>query len=160
MIPAPATRRELVSPGRVQRMSSTISPLPEGVILLAPGEGRHYPCGPMQSVFLADGQETGDRYSVSIWWVAPGKPGPGAHSHAGNEELFYVIEGTMAFLVGDRHVDAVAGTFLRIPAGVVHDFENRTTQRAGALNVFIPGGFEANMPSIVQWFANADTEQT
>ena len=45
-----------------------------------------------------------------------------------------------------------AGTFLRIPAGVTHDFENRTAHRAGALNVFIPGGFESNMPAIVEWF--------
>jgi mannose-6-phosphate isomerase-like protein (cupin superfamily) len=136
-------------------MSSSIdapAPFPDGVVLLAPGEGRHYACGPMQSVFLADGAETGDRYSVSIWWVDPGKPGPGPHSHDANEELFYVIEGTMTFLVGDRHVDAAAGTFLRIPAGVTHDFENRTGGRAGALNVFIPGGFESNMPAIVEWF--------
>ena len=138
-------------------MSSTTSSLPDGVILRAPGEGRHYACGPMQSVFLADGEESGDRYSVSIWWVDPGKPGPGAHSHDANEELFYVIEGTMTFLVGDRHVDAVAGTFLRIPARVVHDFENRTTQRAGALNVYIPGGFEADMPSIVEWFREQES---
>ena len=129
-----------------------MSALPPGVIVLAPGEGRHYPCGPMQSLFLADGAETGDRYSVSIWWVDPGKPGPGPHAHAANEELFYVIEGTMTFLVGDRYVDAAAGTFLRIPAGVTHDFENRSAGRAGALNVFIPGGFEANMPAIVDWF--------
>jgi len=47
--------------------------LPAGVILLAPGEGRHYSCGPMQSVFLADGEETGGRYSVSIWRVDAGK---------------------------------------------------------------------------------------
>jgi mannose-6-phosphate isomerase-like protein (cupin superfamily) len=126
--------------------------LPAGVILLPPGEGRHYLCGPMQSVFLADGEETGDRYSVSIWWVDPKQPGPGAHSHPANEELFYVIEGTMTFLIDDQHIDAPAGTFLRIPAGVTHDFENRTTRRAGALNVFIPGGFETNMPSIVEWF--------
>jgi len=32
-------------------------------------------------------------------------------------------------------------------------FENRTTERAGALNVFIPGGFEAHMPEIVAWYA-------
>jgi mannose-6-phosphate isomerase-like protein (cupin superfamily) len=109
----------------------------------------------MRSVFLADGAETGDRYSVSIWWVAPGQPGPGAHAHDANEELFYVIEGTMTFLVGDVHVDAAAGTFLRIPAGVTHDFENRTAHPAGALNVFVPGGFEANMPAIVEWYRRA-----
>lgn len=135
-------------------MSALTNSLPAGVIVLAPGEGRHYACGPMQSVFLADGGETGDRYSVSIWWVDPGKPGPGAHSHEGNEELFYVIEGTMTFLAGETHVDATAGTFLRIPAGVMHHFENRTTQLAGVLNVFIPGGFEANMPAIVEWFGS------
>jgi mannose-6-phosphate isomerase-like protein (cupin superfamily) len=133
-------------------MSSTTNPLPPGVIHLPTGEGRHYPCGPMQSVFLADGEETGDRYAVSIWWVDPGKPGPGAHYHEANEELFYVIEGTMTFLVGDQHVDATVGTFLRIPAGVTHDFENRTARRAGALNVSIPGGFESNMPAIVEWY--------
>jgi hypothetical protein len=32
------------------------------------------------------------------------------------------------------------------------DFENRTRQRAGVLNVFSPGGFEAEMPGIVEWF--------
>ena len=133
-------------------MSFTSGPLPAGVILLPPGEGRQYTCGPMHSVFLADGEESGDRYAVSIWWVAPGKPGPGAHSHEANEELFYVIEGTMTFLVGDQYVDTTAGTFLRVPAGVTHDFENRTAHRAGVLNVFIPGGFESNMPAIVEWY--------
>jgi mannose-6-phosphate isomerase-like protein (cupin superfamily) len=106
----------------------------------------------MQAVFLADGAETDNRYSVSTWWVDPGQPGPGPHSHDANEELFFVIEGVMTFLAGDQYVDAAAGTFLRIPAGVMHDFENRTAERAGVLNVFIPGGFEKNMPSIVEWY--------
>jgi mannose-6-phosphate isomerase-like protein (cupin superfamily) len=126
--------------------------LPEGVIVLEPGAGRQYPCGPMHAAFLADGAETGDRYSVSLWWVEPDRPGPGAHSHAANEELFYVVEGTMTFQVGDRHLDAGVGTFLRVPAGVLHDFYNRSATRAGVLNVFIPGGFEANMAGIVEWF--------
>src|SRR5688500_19515914 len=107
-----------------------MNPLPDGVILLPAGEGRHYPCGPMQSVFLADGSETGNRYSVSIWWVDPGKPGPGAHSHEANEELFYVIEGTMTVLVRDQHLDAATGTILRIPAAVRHDSAKRTSGRA------------------------------
>jgi mannose-6-phosphate isomerase-like protein (cupin superfamily) len=126
--------------------------LPRGVILLSPGEGRQYHCGPMRSVFLADGDESGDRYSVSVWWVAPRSSGPGAHCHEANEELFYIVEGTMTFLVGDQHVDAPAGTFLRVPAGVMHDFANNTALPAGALNVFIPGGFESNMPAIVEWY--------
>ena len=129
--------------------------LPPGVILLPPGEGREYHCGPMRSVFLADGVESGDRYSVSIWWVTPHSSGPGAHRHEVNEELFYVIEGTMTFLVGDQHIDASAGTFLRVPAGVMHDFENNTALVSGVLNVFIPGGFESKMPAIAAFFRPA-----
>ena len=126
--------------------------LPAGVLLIPPGGGRHYPCGPMQAEFLADGVESADRYSVSLWFVDAGKPGPGPHAHEANEELFYVTEGVMMFQVGEQHVSAPTGTFLRVPAGVTHDFYNTTDARAGVLNVFIPGGFEANMPAIVAWF--------
>jgi quercetin dioxygenase-like cupin family protein len=68
-------------------------------------------------------------------------------------EIFYVTEGTMCFLVDDQWLDAPRGSFLRIPAGVTHDFENRSADRAGALNVLLPGGFEVMMPAIVDWFA-------
>ncbi len=116
-------------------------------IILPPGAGRAYEIGPMRGVFKADGAETDDRYCVSEWSVEPGASGPGPHHHDENVELFLVTEGTMAFLVGDEWVDAPAGTFLRIPAGMTHDFANRTEAPARAFNVFIPGGFEAPFAS-------------
>jgi mannose-6-phosphate isomerase-like protein (cupin superfamily) len=125
----------------------------EDVIFLAPGKGRHYDAGPMHAVFKADGEETGDAYCVSEWWLEAGRSGPGPHAHEDNVELFYVIEGTMSFFAGDRWLDAPRGSFLRIPAGVTHDFRNRTGERAGVLNVFMPGGFEVMMPAIVEYFA-------
>jgi mannose-6-phosphate isomerase-like protein (cupin superfamily) len=121
------------------------------VIFLRPNEGRTYDAGPMHAVFKADGPETEDRYCVSEWWLDAGRPGPGPHSHEANEELFYVVEGVMSFLVGEEWIDAPRGSFLRIPAQVTHDFENRSDARAGVLNVFIPGGFEKLMPRIVDY---------
>jgi mannose-6-phosphate isomerase-like protein (cupin superfamily) len=115
------------------------------VLVVPPAGGRRYELQAMRSRFLADGDETGDRYCVSEWWLDAGEPGPGPHSHEANEELFYVLEGTMTFQVGEELLDAAPGMFLRIPAGVVHDFSNRGAARAGALNVFIPGGFEPLM---------------
>jgi mannose-6-phosphate isomerase-like protein (cupin superfamily) len=103
----------------------------------------------MHAVFKADGAETNDRYCVSEWWLEAGQPGPGPHAHEANEELFYVVEGVMTFLVGADWIEAARGSFLRIPAGTTHDFENRSGTRAGVLNVFIPGGFEALMPRIM-----------
>ena len=125
---------------------------PLAPIVLGPDEGRAYAMPAMRAVFKADGAETGDRYSISEWWVEPHSPGPGAHSHEANDEIFYVIEGTASLLVGDRWIDAPRGSFFFIPAGTTHDFANRSDTRMGLFNVFVPGGFETNMPSIVQWF--------
>jgi quercetin dioxygenase-like cupin family protein len=121
-------------------------------IVLMPGEGRSYDCGTMRAVFKADGAETGDRYSVSEWWLEPRSTGPGAHSHEANDELFLVLEGRPSVRVGETWHDLPPGGFLLIPAGTVHDFENRTDAPAGLFNVFIPGGFEPMMPAIVAWF--------
>jgi mannose-6-phosphate isomerase-like protein (cupin superfamily) len=130
------------------------------VIFLPSGSGRSYQAGPMRAVFKADGAETDDRYCVSEWWLESGDSGPGPHSHEENVEIFYVIEGTMSFLVDEEWLDAPRGSFLRIPAGVTHDFENRSPSRAGALNLFLPGGFEEMMPAIVDWFAAQNDSDT
>jgi mannose-6-phosphate isomerase-like protein (cupin superfamily) len=122
------------------------------VLILKAGEGRTYPCGTITAVFKADENETDTKYSVSEWWMEPDSGGPGAHSHEENDEVFYVLEGTPSFLVGDTWIDAEKGTFLRIPAKTTHDFKNNQSHKAGVLNFFIPGGFERNMPAIVNWF--------
>lgn len=122
------------------------------VLELGPGQGRAYSMGRMRAVFKADHDESGSRYALSEWWLQPHCTGPGAHLHEANEELFYVLEGTACILVGDTWRTLSKGSFLRIPAGTMHDFENRTDVPVGLLNIFMPGGFEQFMPSIVKWF--------
>lgn len=121
-------------------------------LILKEGQGRVYKCGTMTAIFKADENETNEKYSVSEWWLEPNSDGPGAHSHEDNDEMFYILEGSISFLIGDKWVDTEKGTFLRIPAKTTHDFKNKTDKKAGVLNFFTPGGFERNMPSIVQWF--------
>jgi mannose-6-phosphate isomerase-like protein (cupin superfamily) len=125
-------------------------------IILTEGQGRRYECGTMTAIFKADEAETKEKYSVSEWWLEPYSDGPGAHQHEENDEVFYVLEGTISFLVDDKWIDADRGTFLRIPIKTTHDFRNQTGEKAGVLNFFIPGGFERNMPSIVKWFEDND----
>ena len=122
------------------------------VIELPPGGGRRYEMGRLTALFKADEEETGATYSVSEWILAPGQDGVGAHSHPANDEIFVVLEGAPELLVGDAWKAFETGAFIRIPAGVTHDFRNRTQQTARLLNVFIPGGFEREMPAIVDWF--------
>ncbi len=78
------------------------------IFLPHPGAGRPYDVTPMRSIFKADGVETDERYSVSEWWLEAGQPGPGPHSHEANEEIFYVVEGTMSFLVDSEWLERPA----------------------------------------------------
>ena len=67
-------------------------------------------------------------------------------------DVFFVIEGTMSLLIGEAWIDAPVGSFVLVPGGTTHDFENRSDARAGILN-FTNGEFESEMPGIVEWFA-------
>jgi quercetin dioxygenase-like cupin family protein len=112
--------------------------------------------GPVSAVFKADGDETNKKYSISEWWLEPYTKGPGAHSHD-EDDVFYVLEGTMSFLLDGKWIDAPKGSFVVAPGGVKHDFENRTATRCGALNVSVPGDFEPAMNGIAPWFRERTT---
>ncbi len=107
--------------------------------------------GGMRATFKADGAESANLYNVSEWWLDPHTVGPDAHSHD-EDDVFYVIEGTMDFLVDEEWIEAPRGSFVLVPGGVTHTFKNSHDQPAGALNIGAPGGFEAMMPSIVEYF--------
>ena len=107
--------------------------------------------GRINAIFKADGAETDSRYSISEWWLEPHTTGPGPHAHS-EDDIFYVLEGTMSILVDGQWTSATKGSFVLVPGGVTHDFENRGDTRAGVLNVSIPGAFEPHMPAIAEWF--------
>ena len=127
--------------------------------VLGPGEGRTYPMGPLSAVFKADGDETAGRYSISEWWLDQHTKGPGSHRHP-EDDVFYVLAGTMSVMVGDEWIEAPAGSFVLVPGDLPHDFENRTDERAGMLNVSAPGDFEPNVPAIAQWFRDRSPEDS
>lgn len=120
-------------------------------VVLTAGEGRRYDMGPIQATFKSDGSETAGAYSISEWRLDPHTTGPGAHQHP-EDDVFYVTEGTMSVFVGDHWIDAPAGSFVLVPGGVTHDFENRSSEPAVFINVSQPGDFEQHMPGIVDWF--------
>ena len=68
--------------------------------------------------------------------VPPGCMVPPPHSHAGNEELVYVLEGTLRYTVGSETRDLQPGDYMATPRGTVHAFGNphATAARALVLN--------------------------
>lgn len=121
----------------------------DGIISLPPGEGRCYAMGQRTAVFKADGVETGEHYSTSEWLLDPGQPGVGAHRHEANDEIFLDLDGCPDFLLGETWSACAAGTFLRIPAGVLLDFRNAGPSPTRFFSMFLGDGFERNMTGIV-----------
>jgi mannose-6-phosphate isomerase-like protein (cupin superfamily) len=127
-------------------------------VVLGPGEGRAYSMGPLSAVFKADGAESADRYTISEWWLDPHTKGPDPHSHP-DDDVFFILGGTMSVMVDTEWIEADAGSFVLVPGDALHTFENRTAGRAGMLNVSVPGGFEQKMPGIAQWFRERPADE-
>jgi mannose-6-phosphate isomerase-like protein (cupin superfamily) len=64
------------------------------------------------------------------------------HIHLEQHETFHVIEGELRLQVGERMIDAKAGDFVLIPKGVVHTYVNLKQERARAVGILTPGGFD------------------
>lgn len=79
---------------------------------------------------------TNRKYSVSEWWVDPHTEGTYPHQHE-EDDLFFVIEGVMSFFVKDSWFDAPRGSFILVPGGTLHGFQNRSELKAAVLNFSI-----------------------
>ena len=68
--------------------------------------------------------------------VPPGSNVPPPHSHTANEEIVYVLEGTLRYTVGSETRDLQPGDTMTTPRGVVHGFSNKgdVTVRALVIN--------------------------
>ena len=69
--------------------------------------------------------------------------GPGEihrpHAHEGKLESWYVLEGSITFSLGGREVEAGAGTWLQVPAGIEHTYAF-TAPGARLLSIHTPSG--------------------
>jgi quercetin dioxygenase-like cupin family protein len=70
--------------------------------------------------------------------VPPGSNVPPAHSHAANEEVVYVLEGTLRYRVAAETRDLRPGEVMGTPAGVVHAFSNPHATAARVLIINTP----------------------
>ena len=85
-------------------------------------------------------QEAGDGCQMGCFemLVPPGSNVPPPHSHTANEELVYVLEGTLRYTVGSETRDLRAGDFMATPRGTVHAFSNPHAVEARALVINTP----------------------
>src|SRR5213079_1739227 len=116
-------------------------PMSRDPISRRPNEGRTVAVVGDVYRFLATGAETNGKYALWEAIVPPGG-GPPPHVHSREEEGFYILEGEITFLVGDKHLVAKAGTFANMPVGTLHAFKNESDRPARMLISVAPAGLE------------------
>ena len=95
--------------------------------------------GPL--TFKVRGEQTNGALAALENVIPPGQ-GPPLHTHANEDEAWYVIEGELRFkLAGDVQY-APAGSFVFVPRGTPHCFQNAADAPARILVMFTPAGME------------------
>ncbi|HWO93947.1 MAG TPA: quercetin 2,3-dioxygenase [Dehalococcoidia bacterium] len=92
-------------------------------------------------VVKASGEQTGGSFTL-IEQVMPAGYGPPLHIHALDDEAFYVLDGEITFICGDRSLRASAGSFVFLPRGVKHAFSVEASAPARVVQITSPSGFE------------------
>ncbi len=118
-------------------MSAEVRPF-----IVGPGDGAAIR-GPVGGAltFKARGAETGGALTLFENVIPPGE-GPPLHTHAHEDEAWYVLEGRLRFRLGEATSEARPGAFVFVPRGTAHAFRNDDDAPARILVLFTPAGME------------------
>lgn len=116
--------------------------LASGAVLLPPGAGATLtnPVGATTTIKLR-GSETGGALGACEGSAAPGE-GPPLHFHTGYDEIWYAVEGEFRFRLEDEVAPGPPGSFVFIPRGVRHTWQNVGEGVGRFFFVVAPAGFE------------------
>ncbi|WP_422771579.1 cupin domain-containing protein [Plantactinospora sp. WMMC1484] len=89
----------------------------------------------------ANSAETGDRVTV-VEFVNPPGFAPPLHRHLSEDEMFYVLSGTVEFRCDGEVFPAGPGDFVLLPAGLAHTFLVGPHEPLRTLQITAPSGFE------------------
>lgn len=106
------------------------------LIVHQPGEGRAVELGAFAMTVKADASDTGGSFSLLEAAEPPGF-GPPMHTHEDAGEAFYVLEGEYLIFLEDQEYRCRSGSFVFIPAGLVHGFRVGTVP-SRKLNIYSP----------------------
>ena len=114
---------------------------PQRALHVNDGEGKMLWVADELMTFKASGEDTGGAYSLADSAVPP-QGGPPPHIHHREDEAFWVLEGELEVSVGESRFRVGAGSFVHLPKGVLHSYQNVGTAPARFLTLMVPAGLE------------------
>src|SRR5436190_5688545 len=97
--------------------------------------------GGFGTIFLVDGSATGGAYALIEHTLEPGLLGAPPHRHSREDELSYVLEGTLTVWRQGQAVEHGPGSIVSKPRAEWHTFWNTGSSRVRFLEVISPPAF-------------------
>ena len=109
-------------------------------LVRAPGEGTAIWHLDNLMTFKALAEDTGGR--LAVWeQLLPHRSSPPLHVHHGDDEAWFVLDGSVTFQVAESSWQAEAGAFVWAPRRLAHTFRVDSST-ARLLGLAVPGGFD------------------
>jgi mannose-6-phosphate isomerase-like protein (cupin superfamily) len=108
------------------------------VLRFESGEGLRREARGSEMWFKATAASTQGRFSLMERTLPSGGRMPPAHAHVGNDEAYFVLDGTVEFHVAGEVFPGTSGTFVLVPAGEAHTFGNTSDGPARLLVLHAP----------------------
>ena len=106
--------------------------------VFGPGEGQRHEARGSVMRFTATAQTTGGRLSLMERTLPPGGRMPPAHVHVACDEVFYVLEGQITFVLDGLELVRGPDSSILVPGGTAHTFGNRSDAPARLLVLHSP----------------------
>ena len=105
--------------------------------MLGPHEGPAYDFHGARVMIKASGDDTSGQRGVMESTYPPALV-VHPHVHAGEDEMFYLLEGELTGFCGDDHWTAAAGSFVFVPRDRLHGFTVTSSEPARAIVITGP----------------------
>ena len=106
--------------------------------------------------FKLSADDSNGAVSICEFTLGPWDSGPVLHAHDAVDEGFYVVAGTLEAQVGDRRVQAEAGSFVWVPRGTAHAVAYGGPEQLHVVALALPGGIEDLFSEQAAYFASLD----
>lgn len=90
--------------------------------------------------FLATGKDTNGQYSLTESFMRKGLEPP-RHKHTKEDEMVYMLEGEVKFVVGEEEFMLTPGMYINLPKNIPHSFKI-LTEESRFLVQTVPAGLE------------------
>jgi mannose-6-phosphate isomerase-like protein (cupin superfamily) len=125
---------------------------PRPAFLSLPSDGTVGRIGGGEFRFRVPASATGGAVSMAQGSLAPGFLGAPPHTHAHEDEILFVLEGTIHVMVDEIVTEVPAGAIHVRPLGRPHTFWNAGPTTARWMDCYAPGGHEEYLKEVTALF--------